>query len=116
MRVYDQAMLANCAVLIPWNDADPETAQQKQALKDAVESTFPRKTQLQHPHHHWESIRSELDLREKLERVLTEVRMAVLRIAQAQRKVDNQELVKAAEQHGIQVRTKPELIPTSGGR
>jgi hypothetical protein len=55
------------------------------------------------------------DLREKLERVVNEVRMAVLQRAQAQRKAESEDLTEAAELQGIMLRTKPELMGPGGG-
>ena len=115
LQRYDEAMLANCAVLIPWNDSDPETIGQRNALEHAVRSVFPRKTELCPPWHLWDTIHSENDLREKLERVLTEVGMTVLHVIDPQRKAESTELRQTAEQQGIKVGTKPHLSGPGGG-
>lgn len=115
LQKYDEAMLANCAVLVPWNDIDPETTGHRPALERSLRSVFPRKTELCPPCHHWDTIHSEKDLREKLERALTEVRLTVLRVTDAQRRAESLELRQTAEQQGIKVATKPDLSASAGG-
>jgi FxsC-like protein len=112
LQQYDQAMFANCAVLVPWNDSDPETNQSRELLEQALRNVLPRKTQMCPPLHHWDTIRCGKDLREQLEKVLTEARMTVLKIAGAQRKAESTELSQIAEQQGIIVDRKPELDST----
>ena len=115
LRTFDQAMFANCAFLVAWNDADPETMTSHSVLKHALQGVFPRKIQLDLPAHHWDTIRCEKDLREKLERALTEVRMTILHLTEAQRKAENPELTQTAEQQGIALSAKPHLTGPGGG-
>jgi FxsC-like protein len=114
MRRYDEETLANCAVLVPWNDADPETTTQQEALKQALQTAFPRKFILRPPSHRWDSIRSLKDLREQLEKVVNEVRMTVSQMADA-RKAVSDELTKQAWQQGISLNTSPNLTGPIGG-
>lgn len=115
LQSYDQAMLANCAFLVAWNDSDPETTQHHVTLKQSLYGVFPRKTQLCPPAHHWETIHSEKDLREKLEKALTEVRMTILQVTEALRKAESTELKQTAEEQGIALGTKPNLTGPGGG-
>lgn len=115
MRKYDEETLANCAVLVPWNDADPETTAQQEALKQALQTAFPRKFFLRPPGHQWDPIRSAKDLRDNLEKVLNEVRMTILQVADAQRKATSEELANEARQQGIALNTSPSLTGPVGG-
>ena len=115
LQTFDQAMFANCAFLVAWNDADPETSARHLMLRQALHGVFPRKIQLDLPAHDWHTIRSEKDLREKLERALTEVRMTILHLTEAQRKAESQELTQTAEQQGLALGAKPHLTGPGGG-
>jgi FxsC-like protein len=42
MRDYDRYRLDNCAVIIVWNGADPETAERREELKEALDDVFER--------------------------------------------------------------------------
>jgi FxsC-like protein len=115
MRKYDESTLANCAVLVPWNCADSDTKAELETLKVAVQRAFPRKFLLRPPGHHWDSINSAKDLREKLEAVLTQVRMTILRVAAVQRRAESEELSQAALQQGIALGNQPSLTGPVGG-
>jgi FxsC-like protein len=101
MREYDKINVVNSAVLILWNDADPETKAHYVNLEGAMRRAFPKKTILQPPSHLWTTVRSSTDVEAHLERTLTEVRMRILQSGEVQRRAESVALGEAARQQGI---------------
>ncbi len=124
---YDDLNLTNCAVLVPWNENDAETAAQRDHLRKALRKACPQKTALPPPNHLWESITSAPDLRSRTVAVLDDVRMRLMQLLLAQagegdvRRVDDAGLRDAATQEGISTGSQPHVQNTqaaaaAGGR
>ncbi len=87
LEQFDKEGYFNCSVLVPWNDADAETAQQRAALEAQVRSVFRRHSR--HPLYFRDAITSEEDLREQLRDVLIRLKAEVFNQAPVSRPVPN---------------------------
>lgn len=86
MLEFDQRAFVNCALLVPWNESDPETAAAQDRLATAVRRTFSRyfvlsSTQLR-------EIRSADELQHTLIAAIGDVRRRILQRAEVFRDVD----------------------------
>lgn len=119
---YDDLNLANCAVLLPWNENDLETAESRQELQQQLRTICPQKAYDPPPAHHWDSIKSIDDLRNRTTATLDELRLRLLQMilnedtAQAVRKVQSAELASSASAQGIAIEGQPHLQNVSGAR
>jgi FxsC-like protein len=85
LQQFDEEGYFNCSVLIPWNDADIETAQQRAALEAQVRSVFRRQSRL--PLYFRDSITSEEELKAQLRDVLIRLKAEVFNQAPVSRPV-----------------------------
>lgn len=100
---YDDLNLANCAVLVPWNENDTETITNREKLRQHLRNACPQKFTSPPPNHLWDSVFSPADLRAKTTAALENVRMRVLELLmsgrggrQEVRKAEDRSLAEAA--------------------
>jgi FxsC-like protein len=122
MREYDDLNLLNCAVLMPWNEKDTETAAGRRKLEERLKEVCPQKASTPPPGHVWDGIRSIEDLRTRTATTLDELRMRLLQLMLNEagegdvRKVENSGVSTAAAAEGIPLERQPQLQNTPGGR
>lgn len=122
MSEYDDLNLLNCAVLVPWNDSDQETAQQKGKLRNRLKAVCPQKLLTPPPGHLWEGIQSMDELRTKTAATLDELRMRLLQLMLSEagegdvRKAENSAVSATAAAQGIPLDRQPHLQNTNGGQ
>ena len=122
MSEYDDLNLSNCAVLMPWNNDDSETAAAQQQLRQLLFAVCPQKASSPPPAHLWDSITSMSDLRGRAKAALEELRLRLMQMlltqtgATAIRKVENQLLSASAAQNGIPIEGQPTLQNVVGSK
>lgn len=110
----DQLFLVNCGVLMVWNGADQETAQQAANLQSTLRGVFSMKSRFPPPGHVFSGINSNAELKQQLEKALTEARLRIIETAPAVRRVDSQQLSDQAAQSGIDPLSRATLQGPSG--
>jgi len=104
MREYDERSFLNCAVLIPWNDQNDETEQNRNMLENALRITFENKTVAKDP----KSFREEITSFNQLDSELCDVLMEIRR-----RITETGKVARRAEAEGIIV--QPQISGPGGG-
>jgi len=104
MREYDERSFLNCAVLIPWNDQNDETEQNRDTLENALRTAFQYKTVAKDP----KSFREEITSFNQLDHELCDVLMEIRR-----RITETGEVARRAEAEGIIV--QPQISGPGGG-
>lgn len=107
VRPYDKVNFRNCAVLIPWNVNDPETVDARATLEAALKEALPFKTELKHPVYYRDSIRSAKELKSKLSKTLSEIRMRMIEAAVPTKRAESQRISQEAAEKGIVIETQP---------
>ena len=118
LEAYDLLNLTNCALLVPWNDDDVETAQARETLEQNLRQTCDQKVRLSYPSHYWR-IRTSDELRNRALSVLDEITLRLIDQGSDRdlRKAQSTELVDAAVAQGIATESQPHLVnvePDSG--
>ncbi len=85
---YDGQLLLNCAVLVPWNEQDNETTQKWSLLQNTLQITFPAKIAAKHPIYFNDSIRSVEELREGLQKTLSNLQMKIIDANKAEKIIE----------------------------
>jgi FxsC-like protein len=107
---YDDLNLMNCAVLVPWNRDDPETANQEQALFAELRNVCGQKIKQQYPGHYW-LIGTNDELSNRTQTVLDEITLRLIDTAESgqTRRAENSALAESALQQGIRTDSQPNL-------
>lgn len=93
MREYDRHNFLNCVVLIPWNEADPETMGARTMLQQAMQAAFMRRVQVRDTHTFIDTIGTAPDLRNGLARALAVARARVIYAAEVRRRVEQDQVI-----------------------
>jgi len=93
MGEYDKRSYLNCAVLIPWNKRDNETAQNRDKLMTALQATFKSKMIVKDPKSFKEEIVSPEHLDAELRDVLMEIRRRILETGKVVRKAESEHII-----------------------
>jgi len=93
MREYDRHNFLNCVVLIPWNEADPETMGARNMLQQAMHAAFVRRVQVRDPHTFIDTIGTAPDLRRGLAKALAVARARVIYAAEVRRRVEQDHVI-----------------------
>jgi FxsC-like protein len=93
MREYDRHNFLNCVVLIPWNEADPETMGARTMLQQVMHAAFVRRVQVRDPHTFIDTISTAPDLRRGLAKALAVARARVIYAAEVRRRVDQDQVI-----------------------
>lgn len=115
MQPFDRENFLNCALLIPWNDKDQETLGQRAELEKAVKSTFRFKAELKSSTYYKDSIRSAKELRSKLLKTMTEIRMKMIELGEPERTIEAEQIVEEARAKGIVIEVQPIVSGPGGG-
>src|SRR5207247_939816 len=78
MSDYDRRDYGNCAVLLPWNDDDPDTRDRQDELWQVVRRTFPAKTAEARPLTFPGPVYSAREFKRKLGWLLSELKLRAL--------------------------------------
>jgi FxsC-like protein len=110
MKDYDDLNLLNCALLMPWNHLDHETARSAGNLRANVRATCGQKMKQNYPSHYWE-IESNEELITRALSVLDEITIRIVDSADNDglRRAESAELSASALQQGIRVDAQPHL-------
>jgi len=120
IRSYDAVTSLNCALLVPWNNRDPETAQKGDTLRGALQSTFSYKMRVDQGIYFQAAIPSSKDLRTGLLNTMGQIRSdiinAVMTSAQPNNAVHSEPLARDAERRGVPSLAQPPTVqvPTGG--
>lgn len=108
---YDLLNLTNCALLVPWNETDAETAVSKPALEQNLRTVCDQKYRYKYPGHYWQ-IRSPEELRDRALSVLDEITLRILDQADPGelRKAESAALTSAAAAEGIPTEAPSQLV------
>lgn len=87
MRLYDTAGFLNCAVIIIWNEEDDETQHNLSELRDLVTVTFRFRASLEGTTYFKGSIRSMNELRNELRNTLTDLKLKIIAVGQAEKRI-----------------------------
>jgi FxsC-like protein len=111
LEEYDLLNLTNCALLVPWNDTDSETAKSKPTLEKNLWAACGQKYRYKYPGHYWQ-IRSSEELRDRALGVLDEITLRILDQADhgEVRKAESAELANAAAAEGIPTEAPSQLV------
>ncbi|MEO8260800.1 MAG: FxsC protein [Acidobacteriota bacterium] len=111
---YDGLMLLNCAVLVPWNDDDPETREQQATLETLLRQTCRQKIAARVPGHYW-SIRSAHEFTSRLLTILDEITLRLVDAAGPAdlRAATSATLEKTATEQGISTTGPSQLVNTA---
>lgn len=111
LEEYDLLNLTNCALLVPWNETDAETAVSKPALEQNLWTACSQKYRYKYPGHYWQ-IRTAEELRDRALGVLDEITLRMLDQAEPNqlRKAESAELVNAAAAEGISTEAPSQLV------
>jgi FxsC-like protein len=117
LKNYDLLNLTNCAMLVPWNEDDTETAHARPELEKNLRTTCGQKVRLRYPSHYWQ-IRSSAEFRDRALGVLDEITLRLVDEGGEGelRRAESPELVEAAAAQGIATGSQPQLVnvePTS---
>lgn len=113
VKPYDKRNFINCAVLIPWNEHDPETLQARKDLEKDLKNIFIFKTEYKLPVYYRDSILSIKDLKSKLSKTLAEIRLKLIQAGEPRRKAESERFVKEAAEKGIMIDIQPVVDSTS---
>ena len=122
MKEYDDLNLANCAVLMPWNNEDSETVASHVRLRELLFSVCPQKASSPPPAHLWDSITTMNELRARTKTTLEELRLRLMQLLLTQtgvtsiRKVENPILSASAAQEGVPIEGQPQLQNVPGSK
>lgn len=107
---YDDLNLMNCAVLVPWNRDDPETAAQEQALFSELRLVCGQKIRQQYPGHYWQ-IGTNDEFANRAQSVLDEITLRLIDTAETgqTRRAESTALAESALQQGIRTDQQPNL-------
>lgn len=111
LEEYDLLNLTNCALLVPWNEADAETARSKAELEQNLWAACEQKYRYNYPCHYWQ-IRTSEELRDRALTVLDEITLRMLDQAGPSevRKAQSAELTNAAAVEGIRTEIPSQLV------
>src|SRR5580658_66394 len=109
MRDFDRFSLINCAVLVPWNSADEETATARPLLYQRLRHAFFQKIRLESSPHHRDTLHSAADLQKTLAEMITRIRMMILQRDEPERIASDPELLQRAREQGIPTVAKPTI-------
>lgn len=107
VRPYDKVNFRNCAMLVTWNANDPETMDARAALEAALKASLPFKTEFKHPVYYRDSIRSAKELKSKLSKTLSEIRMRMIESAVPTKRAESERIAQEAAEKGIAIETQP---------
>ena len=107
---YDDLNLMNCAVLVPWNRDDPETAAQEQALFAELRQVCGQKIVQQYPGHYWQIVNND-EFANRAQSVLDEITLRLIDTAESgqTRRAESAVLAESALQQGIRTDSQPNL-------
>lgn len=110
---YDDLNLMNCAVLVPWNRDDPETAADEAGLLANLRRVCMQKISQRYAGHYW-NIASNDDFRARALTVLDEITLRMLEAAGSDdvRRAESADLAAAALEQGIRTDAQPHLRVT----
>jgi len=116
MRPYDEINLSNCAVLVPWNEKDPETQEKSDELRKTLGETFKYTTEFKRKTIYYrDSITSDKSLKANLMRTLSGIRSKLMDSAQPPPDpIQDDRLIEQARQKGIVVDTIS-IVQSPGG-
>jgi FxsC-like protein len=104
MKAYDSHNFRSCAVMVPWNENDPDnTPAALEVLKKRIGETFQFRMEFKRKVYFTYPVRSLQDFRTKLKITLSQLRGAVISAAPAQKPVDGQAMVDSANQRGSSI-------------
>jgi FxsC-like protein len=86
MRAFDKRNFLNCVILVPWNEKDTDTSQNRAALEQTVQAVFLRRTLAKDPSSFLDSIRSPDDFTKNLTAALHVARSRIVNSAEVQKK------------------------------
>jgi hypothetical protein len=86
MRDYDERDFLHSAVVVPWNDDDPETAANRERLERLLLGAFETKTAPTRAHSFSGPVGSAEELRSKLSRILCDLHQQVVETAEVFRR------------------------------
>ncbi len=102
MLLYDGESHFNCAALVPWNEEDQDTIESRSLLEDTLKVTFRAKSASERTLYFNDSICSADDLRAGMQSTLTQIRLKIIEVSEAEKR--------------IQLKPSPKpTIPTPGG-
>jgi FxsC-like protein len=84
LRLFDQQNFFNCAVLVPFNDQDPETTPQRAALSQSIRQLFEQYVKIS-PYFRI-SVSSAQAFHDELSVIFNQIRARLIRIAEVPRK------------------------------
>jgi len=105
---YDDLNLLNCAMLVPWNRDDPETANQEQVLFAELHRVCGQKIRQQYPGHYWQ-IGTNDELVSRALSVLDEITLRLIDTAESgqTRRAESAALAESALKQGIRTESQP---------
>src|SRR5262249_18377229 len=103
MKTYDRHNFRNCAVMVPWNDADPDTPAVRAELQKKLDEAFEFRMNSKSKVYFRYPIRNVKDFRTKLKITLAQLRGSVTASATAQKPVDGRAMVESASQRGSSI-------------
>jgi FxsC-like protein len=117
MKPFDKVNLSNCSVLVPWNDQDPETDQDRKELEAAIKETFRFTAELKRNTVYYRgSITSDRALKTNLMKTLSDIRMKLLESSDDPKEpIQDEQLVEQARQKGITLETLSTVQSPGGG-
>jgi FxsC-like protein len=89
MRLYDGRTFVNCAVLVPWNMKDEDTAEKISTLQDRIRKAFARRIISKDPTCILDRISTAEDLESELKASLHKVRMRIMEYGEVGKPVDS---------------------------
>jgi len=116
--MYDRITLLNCALLVPVNEAEPETAQKRDQLRDAMKEVFKYKTKVSQGIYFQNAIASAKDLRDGLLTTMSQIRLDRMNEQMAasstsKQTVQSEVLERGAREKGIDVKQPAAVaVPT----
>ena len=78
LQAFDRENYFNCSVIVPWNDADPDTQNNDKKLMGALNAALQFRSRNQNDLYYRAPIKTEEDLRKQLVDVLTRLRAEII--------------------------------------
>lgn len=100
LHEYDELDLWNCAALISWNDEDPETERNRDALKRLLAEVFENKVAARNPRAFRDSINSLGKLETDLREALCQIHQMIVERAQVARKAEGEKEIALSQVSG----------------
>jgi FxsC-like protein len=117
IRAYDGVTLLNCALLVPLNETDPETASRRDQLRSAIKQVFQYKSRVSQGMYFQDAIPTVGDLKDGLVKTMTQIRADIINSlansAAPASPVRCEELERDARDKGIDIYQQPAVaVPT----